>query len=668
MRTKVTLVLVFLNVALFFFIFKFERNWRTEEAALETRRRVFGPEAADIRSIKVTNHATNTTYALERERDTWSLTAPLSWPANQHAASSIVNELTLLEHRATFSVAEAAKNKQPLSDFGLEKPRLTIEFASGDLAPGTARRSTKVLVGDFTPDDKRLYLLSADGQRVHVVDRTLADRLALPIDQLRTNTLLTIRVFEARSLAIQTAPDPARAGSAGTRARIHRDGQQWRFTAPHTATASKTLVELAINQLHALQAKTFNPTPAPPAAPSSAPLLRVSLEGTNRQETLYVGEPVAGSDVTSLSSKPAREHYAQLEGRPVLFTVVVPTELFEELRNAQESLREKRILEFDPALVTAVTLSAPLQPNIPPVTLQRLEPAPGQPREAEPAWQVIHRSEDAQAPQTLPADARVVRQLLDRLSLLTAEPPSPGVSPFKTDAPTASDLEEWGFNQPARHVALTISGNPTPIVLRIGTDATRTTHYARVGTPTEPGASIYTIHPEIMETLALSPIAWRQRTIGEPLPSAVRIAALKLIDLAENKVLAEHALNAAGEATPPARDPKSLATVLAALRHLRARDFVPGGFAEKIFAAGEDRPWRFQLEATLALPAAPGGQEVTRPLVLLLTERLGGTQQFAGSKELDVAFSLEQPLVDALWSLAYGARDPGPPPLPQKRD
>src|SRR5688572_11396238 len=115
MRTKVTLVLVFLNVALFFFIFKFERNWRTADAALETRRRVFGPEAADIRTLQVTNHATGAAYTLERERDTWTLTKPFTWPAAPHAASSIVNEIPLLEHRATFSVAEAAKNKQPLS-------------------------------------------------------------------------------------------------------------------------------------------------------------------------------------------------------------------------------------------------------------------------------------------------------------------------------------------------------------------------------------------------------------------------------------------------------------------------------------------------------------------------------------------------------------------------
>ena len=34
MRTKVTLVLLFLNVVLFFFIFHFERDWRTERGEL----------------------------------------------------------------------------------------------------------------------------------------------------------------------------------------------------------------------------------------------------------------------------------------------------------------------------------------------------------------------------------------------------------------------------------------------------------------------------------------------------------------------------------------------------------------------------------------------------------------------------------------------------------
>jgi hypothetical protein len=41
MRTKVTLVLLFLNVALFFYLFSFDRTWRTGPSP-EARRRVLG--------------------------------------------------------------------------------------------------------------------------------------------------------------------------------------------------------------------------------------------------------------------------------------------------------------------------------------------------------------------------------------------------------------------------------------------------------------------------------------------------------------------------------------------------------------------------------------------------------------------------------------------------
>ena len=52
MRTKVTLVLVFLNVVLFFFIFGFEREWQTDRNLMEARKRVLGPEASNIETLE----------------------------------------------------------------------------------------------------------------------------------------------------------------------------------------------------------------------------------------------------------------------------------------------------------------------------------------------------------------------------------------------------------------------------------------------------------------------------------------------------------------------------------------------------------------------------------------------------------------------------------------
>jgi hypothetical protein len=440
------------------------------------------------------------------------------------------------------------------------------------------------------------------------------------------------------------------------RVRIRFNGTRWTFESPHTAWASKTAVELVINELNALRAKSF-PTPAPNPATSHA--LRITIEGNNRQETLFIGEPVpapAPASVSTANVKPSTpvipEYYAALEGRSAVFTVAIPAPLLDALRNAQENLREKRILEFDAAAVTKIELSSPMQPNLLPVALQRLEPPAGQAADVAPPWQVVRRGAGAQGPETLPADRPAVQRLLQQLSLLTAKT-------FKSDAPTSADLEEWGFNRPLREVTITLAGNAPPLVLRIGTDASRELYYARVGTTADHGNSVYQVSPEIIQELQLTPVAWRDRAVSEPLPPTARISALKLTDLESKEVLFETSFESDGEPAKTSRDPQAAKNAATALRALRARDFMPGGFAEKITVNGEPRLWRFQLDATVVAPASGGGdQSATK--TLLLTERLGGNQQFAGSKELDTVFSLEQPLVDALWSLAYGKRDPGP--------
>src|SRR5271165_5024063 len=126
MRTKVTLILLLLNVALFFFIFRFEGDWRTERAALEVRRRVLGAEAADIRALTVTGPGGS--FGLELRNDTWFLTRPLDWPANPHAVGRIISSLQFMEQSASFSVADLEKNNQSLADYGLDQPKLVVSF------------------------------------------------------------------------------------------------------------------------------------------------------------------------------------------------------------------------------------------------------------------------------------------------------------------------------------------------------------------------------------------------------------------------------------------------------------------------------------------------------------------------------------------------------------
>lgn len=648
MRTKVTLILIFLNVALFFFIFRFERAWRTEAALQEARRRVLGSETADITRLAVSSTTPGgPSYELVRNRDAWMLTRPLDWPANEHAVRSIVQALQFLQNETSFSVADLAKNGQSLADYGLEHPKMTVTFSSGEGAAGTpagraaaAVPTTVLRIGDTTKVGNRLYVLSPDGTRIHVVSRSLVDVLSVPLDQLRSDSVFNIQVFEARALSVQ---------SSGARVRIaRREGGNWMFDTIVNARASKTQLDATINDLNALHVKSF-PGTAPATLPSDAPSLRVTVDGNNRSETLFLGDPVPGT-----AAKGQTEYFAQLmygnTVRAPVFTVIVRDDLLNRLNNASTELRERRVVDFDPAAVTSITLAAP---DRPPVTLQRLDSnSPDSP------WQLVRGTAATGDAQTQPADAAAVRQLIERLSLLSA-------TQFESDAPSSAQTEAWGFNRPEREITIVTAAAPgmtaAPKLLQLGTDSAGAV-YARVGPASEPVRSVYAVNVDLARDFPVEPKAWRDRTLRE-LPPMAHITALKLTDLTTKKVLFETKLDAAGKPATAPRDPAAVQTLVAALRTLRAKQFVRDGFVDRVMLGGDDRSWRYELDTTIALPA--GGTEQTSTSTLYFTDRVGGGEQLAGSKEFNVVFELEQPVIDALWSLTYGPRDPGPQPEKQ---
>jgi len=642
MRTKITLILLFLNVALFFFIFKFERGWRTEEASMEARSRVLGAETADIRSLQVSGPGFTTVHLSRQNDEKWALTEPIEWPANPHAVNRIINELQFLEHETSFSVADLQKNDQSLADYGLENPRLTVSFTSGS-TPGESDPDTSVslFIGDETKVGNRLYVLSSDRTRVHVVNLSLAHSLTIPVEDLRADTVFSVPVFEARSLNLQNA--------ANLRVRIRRDGNQWAFEAPIIARASKPNVELSINALNALRVRNFASAETTDLNPTSNPTLRITLEGNNRRETLILGNAIGTTGITEAatdintknpSTAPDIEYYAMLEGKTTLFTLSLPATLIDALLHAQEALRETRILDFSPDAVTALSLNAPNQPEL---TLQRLE-TNAQPDALNPSsWQIVRR-EGKQGPQTQSADDQDVRRVIEKLSLLSAQK-------FTSDAPSDADLEAWGFNRPEREIKLTIgNGNSAETIsLQIGVGAQPDGHtYARVGN----ARYIYRVDSDILRETSSSPLHYRQRLLRE-LPEAAKIDQLTIIDLQDNQIVFK--------TTVLENDDENVKALVAQLRSLRAKRFVNDSFVDKVEITGELQPWRYRLDATISLPSSTA--ELTEISSLYLSPRLGGATQLAGSTEFDAVFEVSQPLLDALWALLYAETDPGPPPV-----
>lgn len=636
MRSKFTYVLLALNLALFGYLVLSERPGSATADLRQNSRRVLGPEAANLGALELSAHpapdAPPVTVRLRRDGDTWLLTDPVEWPANAFAVGPILTALQFLEHETSFPVSDLARNGQTLADYGLEKPRLVVTATPAPADPSSAKAAAPftLRIGDGTVVGDRVYLLSPDGRRIHVVHRTLAEALSPDLARLRSEQLLTIPVFETRALTLQ-------AGS--TRTRLRRDHSRWLFETPITTRAAKTPVELAINSLTSLRVARFlsaDTLPSPEITGLSSPRLRVTLEGNARRETLLLGlparEPAPDSETIEL--------YAALEDRATPFTVAVPRSVLRTLDRAQTTLRERRVLDLDPALVTSVTITAPEPAQ--PVRIQKLDNPSG------PAdWQLS----SPLLPSPLRADAALVDLLLRRLQLLDATAPRPDTSPFVSDAPSNAEIENLGFNRPERVITLQLDAppaapnapatRPSTLVLQLalpgGTDPSA---YARVvGQP-----FIYGIPPELIDALPVAPRLWRDRTLAR-LPEDTRITRLVIKTADGDNTLLDHA--STGEAPPPA-----VATLLAALRELRARTIVRETYPDTIPVNGVEKPWAYRLEATLD-PAPPSG-----PLVLTLAERTGGMTQLAGNPALGLVFNLEQPVLDALWTLLYPGNAP----------
>jgi hypothetical protein len=631
MRTKVTLVLLFLNVALFYCIFQFvviDRPASRSDIVLPV-----GVASADRLEIR---RADAEALVLEKRGDTWFLGAPYDWPADRNAVDRLLNELALLRHETSFEVSKLADTGQKLSDYGLEPAACILQIGIGD-------RRIELKIGATTQVQNRLYVLAPEGDRIHVVGRSLVDALQLGPDRLRDTALIDIPVFEARSLAVQL-PAPS-----NLRVRLARNAQRWMLESPIQTRADKNAVELALSQIHELTVAQFLDASAKTLATGlDNPALRVTVEGNQRRAILLLGAPVTAEAKPGVSLAET-ELYARLEDRAAIFTVKLPDALLDSLRNAQTELRDRHLLEFERASVTAVSLKSPSQPEI---TLQRLETG---------AWQVLSR-QGAEAALPQPADPAQVNRLLEQLAQLRA-------TTFLSDAPFPADLEQWGFNRPTREVALSLVAEPassaTPTTLQLGETSTvegqPLTHARLADTQ-----FVYLVRATILDELPVVARHFRLRTLRD-LPPGARITGLSLRRLADNSTVFAHEL-AAGqtwEAALTTEKPEvqtAVQQLLTELRTLRARDFVRDTFTTTLEIDGQSQPWVYQLDATIALSGAGEGNEQRVTSTLLLGERQGGTSQLVGSAEFNTVFHATQPLLDALFALTFGPRDPGAPP------
>jgi len=635
MRFKFTLFLLALNIITFGLILSL--NKKTEQANSQSGglSAMIGREVIEADRIELNGKGLDTPRILEQDGSSWKITAPMQWSANYFAINRMLNQLQFLEEEASFSVAEIKQTGQTLADYGLDEPQLHLTISHQG-------ESIELSVGKATPQGDNFYLLGPSKKDIFVVNSQVIESLLVDLGDLRNREIFNIPVFEIDALSLQIRA-PEAVGNADFRVRVARTNNGWIFEAPLTAEADAAQVANTINTLTAAKVVEFKEQEAsdPILQGLENPTMRVTLHGNKRQQTLLIGNKVPTTKGEQNST-----YFARIEDNPTVFTVAADP--FDKLREAQEALRERSFMSFEPTALTSIEISeGDLQ-----IRLQKLETG---------SWQVIESTAETDI-QPRHADPEIIAKLIDDLKNLRA-------SSFAVDSPTPTDLDRLGFNTPRRSIKLTLGDEQTTLRLA-HPESENEKLYAR----SDKAEYIYTVdRRSTLDTIPLNAAYYRKRIL-ETLPEAAKIKSIQLEKLETGEIIFSHtlkdedliwlkALSDTAEA-----EQQAILTLLDAIRQFKVKTYLVDEYQDAYSLDSETtRPWLYRLSAEILLPGDETDRSDTRSYVF--TKRFSGTVQVGASSLHNVIFEIPQITLDALYTLTDDMQPPpeaSNQPIPQQ--
>lgn len=616
MRKQLTVILILLNLVVLAVFYLFERTG-TRVQFDEKNRKIFGEEAVDIDYIRISGNSLGPDRVLKKVENNWELTSPIEWPANFFAVSRILNQITFLEKETSFSVKEIEAAGRDLASYGLEEPQLKLEFGKG-----IAR--TSITIGSSTEIGNRVYILSPDGEDIMVIKRGLFDSLLIDLGNLRSQSVFDIPLFEVQTLSLQKSyPTPLRI-------RISRFDKDWRFEIPFQTGADKAEVETVINGLNSLSVQSFvtNPEPDLSIYGLANPSMRLTLEAENQRQTILIGDKVGTTDGDEL-------YYAKGSENETVFTI--PILLFDQrLNNAQEELRERRFIRFDPKSLSTIEISQSDRS----VSLQKLETG---------AWQILRREEDGRITAN-EADPNTLSSMMKTLTTLRAQN-------FVSDAPSNADLENYGFTDPQRIIQIK---GATSLKLLIGDLVEGNPRHAYAKLDKEP--FIYEIDTSILAEFHTRAFNYRLRILHQE-PAGAKLVGITVWEIHSDSIVYNAVLNevtptwdAIASADEPDQEGReSLLSIVSQSKSIEAREFIQEAF--------DNVPWKYRLDLLFESTTSPESPVWTTQL--WVSERLSGTNAMAGIRSEDRVFYATQEFTDAFFKLTFSRFDPGPEPEPE---
>lgn len=319
---KSTLIVVVLAIALGAFVYFYDSKHSvappTDEASWKP---AFAVNADQITGLTLASGNGKTVFA--KQGNSWQITQPVTTRADQASISGIVNDLSSAKIRRSFAPTDS------LSKYGLAQPAVTIDFQQKGGVEHTIQLGDKDFSGNV------VYALIDASKNVDLLPVSLLNETDKPLSQLRDRSLLELNGGEITGITID---EPN-----GTLA-VTKKNSTWDITKPKEVLADSSAVDSLAS---ALSTDKFTDV----ASESPDDLAKYGLT----HPSMSVTAAIKGQEFHLLvGKKNGDNYYARDTARPMIFEI--SSTVYDALNKEFFDLRDKSILHFDPATVTAVEI------------------------------------------------------------------------------------------------------------------------------------------------------------------------------------------------------------------------------------------------------------------------------------------------------------------------
>ncbi len=461
MSPRYTWLWVGLALGLFAFIALFERHWHKPAGGpLQVLPEL---EVAAVTSVQV-RPAGQLEIRAEQTNRTWSLTRPLSYPAEAARIEALLTNLAGLRIQTYITGAELRQRTNTDQEYGFDTPLASLLVQQRD-------RRHQVLVGALTAPGDQVFLQVVGAEGLYVVGAELLGYIPRSADDWREVAFARLDGVLFDRIVVTNA--------AGTTFELRRGGvgAGWRLTEPLQARAAAAKVEAALSALQHLRVARFvsdDPNADVEAYGLHRPELALTFaDGSNAVVQLQFGGSVTNG---------GPQAYARRLGQPAIVTVAR-----EALAPWQVSYTEFRDRHLLTLARPVVSIEVPGENGF---TVRRLQSGD---------WRLL--------PLDLPADVELVEALLNALTGLQ-------VTDFVKDVVIEPDLPKWGLAPPVRQFTLWAAPQPAGDTnLHLGTIAFGTTEDDKTYVRRPDETSVYKVKAADFQHLPTAAFQLRDRRI-----------------------------------------------------------------------------------------------------------------------------------------------------------